>query len=35
MAFYGIAFAEQGGASGVFSNFGQMKQDLGSNLQTF
>ncbi len=35
VAFYGIAFAEQGGASGVFSNFGQMKQDLGSNLQTF
>ncbi|WP_337171503.1 hypothetical protein [Gemmatimonas aurantiaca] len=35
VAFYGVGFAEDGGSSGVFSNFGQIKQDLGSNLWTF
>ena len=29
-AFYGVVFGHQNGASAVFSNLGQMKQDLGS-----
>jgi hypothetical protein len=35
VAFYGIGFGHKGGASGMFSNFNQIKQDLGSNLWTF
>ena len=29
VSFYGVVWAHQGGASAVFSNFSQMKQDLG------
>lgn len=35
VAFYGIGFGNDGGSSGHFSNFAQMKQDLGSNLWIF
>lgn len=35
VAFYGVGFGHEGGSSGLFSNFGQIKQDLGSNLWTF
>lgn len=30
IAFYGVTWAHDGGASGIFSNLGQMKQDLGN-----
>lgn len=35
VAFYGIVFGQDGGSSAHFSNFRQMKQDLGANLQVF
>ena len=35
VAFYGLTWAQDGGSSGIFSNFGQMKQDLGSTVRLF